>query len=231
MAVDARSAGRLVGMLIGPLGAASIQQKRSFLEGKVGTEIGSPVLDVRDDPFVVRGLGSRLYDGEGIAAKPFPVFEGGVVRNYYIDSYYGRKLGLPPTTARTSNLTWKLGSRSQAELLRGLGDGILVTGFLGGNSNGTTGDFSLGVRGFRIRGGRVAEPVGEMNVSGNHLELWRRLAAVGDDPVPILLDADADAGVRGRPVRRDVNGRSLREGSAGKPPPSPLHSVCRLRRA
>jgi PmbA protein len=182
MAVDARSAGRLVGMLIGPLGAASIQQKRSFLEGKVGAEIGSPVLDVRDDPFVVRGLGSRLYDGEGIAAKPFPVFEGGVVRNYYIDSYYGRKLGLPPTTARASNLTWKLGSRSQAELLRGLGDGILVTGFLGGNSNGTTGDFSLGVRGFRIRGGRVAEPVGEMNVSGNHLELWRRLAAVGDDP-------------------------------------------------
>jgi PmbA protein len=59
-----------------------------------------------------------------------------------------------------------------------------VTGFLGGNSNGTTGDFSLGVRGFAIRGGRLAEPIGEMNVSGNHLELWKRLAAVGDDPYP-----------------------------------------------
>ena len=61
-------------------------------------------------------------------------------------------------------------------------EGVLVTGFLGGNSNSTTGDFSLGVRGFAVRGGQVAEPVGEMNVSGNHLELWRRLAAVGDDP-------------------------------------------------
>jgi PmbA protein len=61
-------------------------------------------------------------------------------------------------------------------------DGMLVTGFLGGNSNGTTGDFSLGVQGFRIRNGRVAEPVSEMNISGNHLELWKQLSAVGNDP-------------------------------------------------
>jgi PmbA protein len=182
MAVDARSAGRIVAALLGPLGAASIQQKRSFLEGKIGAAVGSPLLDVADDPLVVRGLGSRLYDGEGIAARPFAVFEGGVLRSYYVDTYYGRKLGIPPTTARTSNLAWRLGPRSQPELLSAMGEGILVTGFLGGNSNGTTGDFSLGVRGFRVRGGRIAEPVGEMNVSGNHLELWRRLAAVGNDP-------------------------------------------------
>jgi PmbA protein len=182
MAVDARSAGRIVAALIGPLGAAAIQQKRSFVEGKVGAAIGSPLLDITDDPLVVRGLGSRNYDGEGIAARSFPVFEAGVLRNYYVDTYYGRKLGIPPTTARTSNLGWRLGPRSQPELLAAMGDGILVTGFLGGNSNGTTGDFSLGVRGFRVRGGKIAEPVGEMNVSGNHLELWNRLAAVGNDP-------------------------------------------------
>ena len=182
MAVDARSAGRVVGALFGPLGAASLQQKRSFLEGKLGEPIGSPLLDLRDDPLIVRGLGSRLWDGEGMAARPFPVFEAGRLRSYYVDSYYGRKLGIPPTTARTSNLSWKLGTRSQPALLEEVGEGILVTGFLGGNSNGTTGDFSLGVRGFRVRGGALAEPVGEMNVSGNQLELWRRLAAVGDDP-------------------------------------------------
>ncbi len=182
MAVDARSSGRIVAALLGPLGAAAIQQKRSFVEGKLGAAIGSPLLDVGDDPLVVRGLGSRLYDGEGIAARPLQVFEAGVLRNYFVDTYYGRKLGIPPTTARTSNLAWKLGPRSQRELLAAMGDGILVTGFLGGNSNGTTGDFSLGVRGFRVRGGALAEPVGEMNISGNHLELWKRLAAVGNDP-------------------------------------------------
>jgi PmbA protein len=184
MAVDHRASGRLVGMLVGPLAAASLQQKRSFLEGKLGHPVGSGLLDVRDDPLVVRGLGSRLYDAEGISARPFPFFERGVLRSYLVDTYYGRKLGMAPTTSRPSNLAWALGSLSQGELLRDMGEGILVTGFLGGNSNGTTGDFSLGVRGFRVRGGRVAEPVGEMNVSGNQLELWHRLAAVGNDPYP-----------------------------------------------
>jgi PmbA protein len=184
MAVENRASGRILGSLLGPLAAASVQQKRSFLEARAGSRIGSPLLDVVDDPLVPRGLGSRLYDSEGLAARAFPLFEQGVLRNYYVDTYYGRKLGWAPTTARTSNLAWKLGERSREGLLADLGEGILVTGFLGGNSNGTTGDFSLGVRGFRVRGGRIAEPVGEMNVSGNHLQLWQRLAAVGNDPYP-----------------------------------------------
>jgi PmbA protein len=184
LVADNRASGRLLAALLGPLAAAAIQQKRSYLEGKLGAEVASPLLDLRDDPLVPRGLGSRLYDSEGIAAKPFPVFQRGVLRNYFVDTYYGRKLGMAPTTARSSNLAWALGERSQHELLAGAGEAILVTGFLGGNSNGTTGDFSLGVRGYRVRGGAVAEPVGELNVSGNHLELWRRLVAVGNDPYP-----------------------------------------------
>ena len=182
LAVDARAAGRLVGALFGALGAAGLQQKRSFLEGRLGAEVASPLLDVRDEPLLPRGLGSRRHDGEGLAARPFAVFERGALRSYYVDCYYGRKLGMAPTTGRTSNLAWTLGARSPDALLADLGEGVLVTGFLGGNSNATTGDFSLGVRGFRVRGGQLAEPVGEMNVSGNHLELWRRLAAVGNDP-------------------------------------------------
>jgi len=184
LAVDPRAAGRLVSALFAPLAASALQQKRSFLEGRLGAAVGSAHLDVGDDPLVVRGLGSRLWDGEGIAARRFPVFERGALKTFYVDCYYGRKLGVAPTTARVSNLAWRLGDAGQQELLARMGEGVLVTGFLGGNSNSTTGDFSLGVQGFRVRGGRVAEPVGEMNVSGNHLELWKRLVAVGNDPYP-----------------------------------------------
>jgi PmbA protein len=146
--------------------------------------VGSDALDLADDPLVPRGLGSRRYDGEGIAARRFPVFERGVLRAYYVDTYYGRKLGCPPTTGRASNLAWTLGGRPLEGLAREAGEAVLVTGFLGGNSNGTTGDFSLGLRGFRVRGGRIAEPVAEMNVSGNHADLWTRLRVVGNDPYP-----------------------------------------------
>ena len=91
---------------------------------------------------------------------------------------------MAPTTAGPSNVVWTLGDKDQAALLAAMRDGILVTGFLGGNSNGLTGDFSLGVQGFRVRGGKIAEPVGEMNISGNHLDLWKKLAGVGNDPYP-----------------------------------------------
>jgi PmbA protein len=184
MAVDARAAGRLVGALLGTLGGQAIQQKRSFLEGRLGTAVGSDKLTLADDPLVVRGLGSRLFDGEGIAARRLPIFEKGVLKSYFIDTYYGRKLKMAPTTGGSSNGAWALGEKPQAALLADMKDGILVTGFLGGNSNGTTGDFSFGVNGYRVRGGQLAEPVSEMNVSGNQAELWKRLVAVGNDPYP-----------------------------------------------
>jgi PmbA protein len=184
MAVDNRAAGRLLQALGGPLQAATLQQKRSFLEGKLGQRIGSAKLTIVDDPLLVKGFGSRLFDGEGIAARPITFFEEGVLRSYYVDSYYGKKLGMPPTTGSPSNVVVEPGDRSQTQLLADMKDGILVTGFLGGNSNSTTGDYSFGVQGFRVRAGQLAEPVAEMNISGNLAELMQRLVAVGNDAYP-----------------------------------------------
>jgi PmbA protein len=143
MVLENRAAGRLVGALTAALSGQALQQKRSFLEGKVGQPVASPLLTLTDDPLVPKGFGSRLFDGEGIAAKVMPVFEKGVLRNYYVDTYYGKKLQMAPTTGGSSNLELTLGDRGQAGLLADIKDGILVTGFLGGNSNATTGDFSL----------------------------------------------------------------------------------------
>jgi PmbA protein len=202
MVVENRVGGGLLRHMLAPLSGGMLQQKRSFLEGKLGEPVGSKHLQVRDEPHLPRALGSRLFDGEGIAARAFPVFDEGVLRSYYIDTYYGRKLKVAPTTAGPSNLAWKTGDKGLAALLADMKEGFLVTGFNGGNSNPTTGDFSLGIVGHRIRKGAIAEPVVEMNISGNHLELWKRLAAVGNDPYPysplrtptLLFDAIQFAG-------------------------------------
>jgi PmbA protein len=105
-----------------------------------------------------------------------------VLKSYFIDTYYGRKLKMQPTSGSASNLTWKLGAKSQQALLADVKDGLLISSFIGGNSNGGTGDFSIGVVGFRVRNGAIAEPLAEMNVSGNHLEFWKKLVAIGNDP-------------------------------------------------
>ena len=182
--IDNRAVGRLANMLIGPLTAGALQQKNSFFEGKLGQQIASPLLGITDDPLIPKAFGSRRFDNEGIAAKPRVVVDGGVLKSYYIDTYYGRKLKMEPTSGSPSNTVWKLGTKSQKELLADVKDGLLITRFIGGNSNGGTGDFSIGVVGFRVRGGVIAEPVAEMNLSGNHLEFWKKLVAVGNDPFP-----------------------------------------------
>ncbi|MCK6588219.1 MAG: metallopeptidase TldD-related protein [Polyangiaceae bacterium] len=184
MIVDRRSSGRLLSYFLRALSGSALQQKRSFLEGKLDQPIGSAKLDIEDDPLLPKGLGSRHFDVEGIAAKRLPIFKGGALRSYLVDTYYGKKLKMAPTTMNHSNLSWKLGDKSKEALIAEIKNGILVTRFLGGNSNDTTGDFSLGVQGFAIRGGKLAEPIAEMNISGSHLELWKHLVAVGNDPFP-----------------------------------------------
>ncbi|HEX2123034.1 MAG TPA: TldD/PmbA family protein [Thermoanaerobaculia bacterium] len=182
--VDNRAAGRLIGMLAGPLSGGALQQKRSFFEGKIGQQVLNPLVTITDDPLVPKAFGSRKFDMEGIAAKPRVVVENGVLKSYYIDTYYGRKLKMEPTSGSPSNLTWKLGAKSQKELFGDAKEALFITGFIGGNSNSGTGDFSVGVVGFLVRNGQIAEPVAEMNLSGNHLEFWKKLVAIGNDPFP-----------------------------------------------
>jgi PmbA protein len=107
-----------------------------------------------------------------------------VLKTFFIDDYYGRKLKMAPTSGGSSNLIFTAGTKGLAELCDDVREGILVTGFLGGNSNATTGDYSLGIEGFRIHGGKASEAISEMNISGNLGELWKKLAAVGNDPWP-----------------------------------------------
>ncbi len=182
--VENRAASRLLASLMEPLRGSALQQKRSCMEGKLGQQIGSPRLDVVDDPLLPRGLGSRLYDGEGLAARRRPLFEQGKLSTYLIDVYYGRKLGTGPTGGSTGNMLLTPGDTDLEALVGGVEQGILVTSFLGGNANPATGDFSFGVSGFQIQAGQRLGPVGEMNISGNHAELWQQLDAVGSDPYP-----------------------------------------------
>ena len=181
MIVENRSVGRLLGPVISALNGSSIQQKNSFLIDKIGKQIASEKLTITDDPFIVSGFGSRLFDSEGLATKKRPVFEKGVLKTYYIDTYYAKKLETAPTTGGTTNLVFETGKKDLEGLVAGLKKGILVKGFNGGNCNETTGDYSFGIEGFLIENGKITKPVSEMNITGNMKELWKNLVEVGND--------------------------------------------------
>lgn len=199
MIVENRVVSRIFSPLINALNGSAIQQKNSFLIDKLGEKVASEKLTLTDDPFIIGGRGSRLFDGEGIATKKRTVFEKGVLKSYYIDTYYGKKLEMKPNSGATTNLVFETGDKDLDELIASVKKGIFVTDFNGGNSNGSTGDFSYGIEGFLIENGKIVKPVAEMNITGNMKSLWASIGEVGNDAkedsswrTPSILFNDVD---------------------------------------
>lgn len=177
-----RSTGRLLGTLAGPLSGGALHQGRSCFAHRKDTRIGAPAFTLIDDPTLPRGLGSRPWDGDGLVARPRTIVDGGILRDFYVNVYYGRRLGLEPTTGGRSNWIVPPGSRSWRAIAEAFPKAILVDGFLGGNSNAVTGDFSFGIRGMLLEYGVKTQSLSEMNVTGNIVHVFERLAEVANDP-------------------------------------------------
>jgi PmbA protein len=195
--IENRVAPRLMGGFVQAMSGRNVQQKQSFLAGKKDQKIGSNLFTLIDDPFVPGGLGSALFDSDGMATKKRIMVDKGVLKEYYVDWYYSRKLGWEPTTARNTNLIIPPGKRSIKEIMKDLDRGIFINGFIGGNSNSTTGDTSVGIMGKLFENGEFTQTVAEMNIADNYLNFWHKLAEVANDPwifsryrVPSLVFTD-----------------------------------------
>jgi PmbA protein len=180
--IENRGVMRLFRGLLGAMSAGNIQQKRSFLADKKGQQVGSKLLSVQDDPYLVRALGSKYYDGDGFPAKKRDLLKEGVLNEFLVDWYYGRKLDWEPNSGSISNLIIPPGTRSLETIIKDLGRCMLITDFIGGNSNSTTGDFSVGIIGKLFDKGEFVQNVAEMNMADNHLKFWNKLIEAANDP-------------------------------------------------
>ena len=182
MVVDPMNSGSLLDPVISALYGSALQQKNSFLLDKLDAKIGAGMLNLMDEPHIIGARGARYFDSEGVATECRPVFEDGILKTYFIDTYSSKKMGVAPTVNSPSLLVLKPGNKDLNGLVADVQKGILVTGFNGGNCNSSSGDFSYGIEGFLIENGKLTQPVSEMNVTGNMITLWASLVAVGNDP-------------------------------------------------
>ena len=190
MVVDSENSSRLVSPLTSALGAFALQQKNSFLLDTLGKKVFPEWMTLIDKPLTKGQTGSRLFDSEGVASRETPVIEKGVVKEYFVNTYMSNKMGIAPTIEDVMRPVLepcvapgllKPQRMDKDGIMALVGDGILVTGFNGGNSNSATGDFSFGVEGFLFKDGRIVHPVREILITGNLLTLWNNLLAAGDD--------------------------------------------------
>lgn len=190
--IDNTCASSLLNPILNALGGYSIQQKNSFMDGTLGKKIFPESLTIMDKGRETGKTGSRLFDSEGVSVKEVPIIDRGVVNEYFINTYISNKMGIDPTVDDASRpVILPAGANGNRPLdreriLQLCGDCVLVTGFNGGNSNPTTGDFSFGIEGILFRDGKPLHPVREMLMTGNIITLWNNLLYAGNDPRPCM---------------------------------------------
>ena len=188
---DPRVSGSLVSHLSGAINGASIARGTSFLKDSMGARIFPAGISIIDDPRRVRGSRSWTFDGEGVPTRTRALVEDGVLQTWLLDDRSAKQLGLvstgsasrgtggPPGPSAT-NLYMQNGTLSTNELIADIKEGLYITDLIGNSLNGLTGDYSRGASGFMIRNGALAEPVAEITVAGNLIEMFLHMTPAND---------------------------------------------------
>jgi PmbA protein len=188
---DPRIAGSLVGHLASAANGSSVARKTSFLREKRGERIFGPSINIVDDPLRKRGLRSRPFDAEGVAARARKVVENGVLKTWFLDCATARELELETTghaqrgvssapSPSPTNLHLEPGTKTPEQLIGDIEDGFYVTDLIGMGVNLVTGDYSRGAAGFWIENGELTYPVSEVTIAGHLLEMFESLEPAND---------------------------------------------------
>ncbi|HNP30153.1 MAG TPA: TldD/PmbA family protein [Nitrospirales bacterium] len=189
---DPETAKGLLGHISSAVSGYSLYKGASFLLGQLGKSIASDLVTVVDDGRLAGGLGSRPFDGEGLATRKTLVIDRGVLSSYLLDTYSGRKLGMASTgnasrsvgenpTVGATNLFLSPGTYSPDEILKSMKRGLYVTDLIGFGVNLVTGDYSRGAVGFWVENGELTHPVEEVTIAGNLQQILKDIEMVGND--------------------------------------------------
>ena len=189
----------LIGSVFEAASGDAIWRHASFLAGKLGETIAASTLTIIDDnamllPTGVGGFGSSPFDGEGLPSLRTVVLEKGVLKNYLLNTYTARKLGMKSTHNASrglagapgigaGNLYLEPGTLSPEEILAPISAGLYVTSLMGFGVNMVTGDYSRGATGLWIENGQLTHAVEEVTIAGNLAEMLRNVTAIGSDLV------------------------------------------------
>ena len=191
---DPEVAGSLLSHLCSALSGYALYKGASFLIGQLGQQIAPDFVTIYDDGRMPGGLGTRPFDGEGLPTRKQAVVERGRLTSYLLDTYSGKKLGLPSTgnaarsigespSAGPTNFYMVPGTTRAEDILGSVKQGLYVTDLIGFGINMVTGDYSRGASGFWIENGELAYPVEEITIASNLKQMYSTIETIGSDLV------------------------------------------------
>lgn len=175
--------------------ADAAQRGLSLLKDKEGEIIGSEVLTIVDNPLLDNGLASTPFDDEGVATYKKELVSSGRLNTLLHNLKTANKANTKSTGngfkasfassvgVECSNLYIEAGDKDLDELMKIVGEGIMITDLAGLHSgaNSISGDFSLAAKGFYIKDGVKTHPIEQITVAGNYFDLLKDIEVVGSD--------------------------------------------------
>jgi PmbA protein len=189
---EPRTARSLLDNIFEAVHGESIYRQASFLAGKLGEKVASENLTVIDDATTPGLFGTSPFDDEGVPSRRTVILEKGVLRNYLLNTYTARKLGMKTTGSASRGLTGNAGighgnlfiekgTRTPESVIASVADGFYVTELIGSGVNVVTGDYSRGAAGIWIRNGELAYPVSEVTIAGNLKDMLMNVEMIASD--------------------------------------------------
>ena len=188
---DPRVGRSLLGNFASAISGSAIARGTSFLKESLHQPVFGEHITITDDPHRLRGLGSKPFDGEGIANTRRDIVAKGSLTTWLMDTRSAKQLGLQSTghAARSasapphpssSNLFMQPGEQSVNELISDIKEGIFITDTFGMGVNLITGDYSQGASGIWIENGELAYPVSEITIAGHLRDMFQRCVPAND---------------------------------------------------
>jgi PmbA protein len=182
----------LVGNVFEAANGDSVYRGASFWANQLGQQVASSNVTVIDDGTIPGLFGTAPFDGEGLPTRRTVIVENGVLKNYLLNTYTGRKLNMQSTGNASrglagtpgigaGNLFLENGSVSPDQLLADVKVGFYVTELMGFGVNMVTGDYSRGAAGLWIENGELTFAVEEITIAGNLKEMLNNVSAIAND--------------------------------------------------
>ena len=179
---DKRIAKGILNTFAAAISSSAISRGTSFLKDKINQKLFPDGINILDKPDILKGLGSRSFDSEGVKTNTLKLVEQGVLKDYLIDTYNGKKLNQKSNgrCGGTSNLYFDNGNISYEDLLNSKSKCLYITETIGHGSNIVTGDYSVGATGYLIENGEFKYPINEITIAGNFKDMFQNIILADD---------------------------------------------------
>lgn len=159
---------------------------------KLGSKLGSDVLNIVDNPTIADQVGFYKYDDEGVKARSTQLMKNGTLTGRLHSRRTAEEFGESLSghcvaedyrfapIIRMGTIFIEPGKPTFEELLAALGNGLYILDAKGGQTAGE--NFTFGAQyGYLVKDGKIGDMVRDINISGNLYRTLKDISTVGND--------------------------------------------------